>query len=145
MYCVYWERERYGFCTEYLFGDSRFVRCLSLSLILLLCLFCFGGFVYASRSSLASKFIAAFWAFCVYYYCGSRIHSFLSFFHLFYLFHPFVVVLSLYFFLSCLHAFACLFSGVHIFFYLTLIHLRNVCFVFSHAINFNLAKNRKQR
>lgn len=32
-----------------------------------------------------------------------------------------------------------------IFSFLTLIHLQNVCFVFSHAINFNLAKNRKQR
>lgn len=102
--------------------------------------------VYASRSSLASKFIAALWAFCVYYYCGSRIHSFLSFFHLFYLFHPLLVLLLCFLFFSFFSYFY-FFSllSMCIFSFLTLIHLQNVCFVFSHAINFNLAKNRKQR
>lgn len=52
-------------------------------------------FVYASRSSLASKFIVALWAFCVYYYCGSRIHSVPFSFFSFVLFISSVLSLSL--------------------------------------------------
>lgn len=104
-------------------------------------------FVYASRSSLASKFIVALWAFCVYYYCGSRIHSVPFSFFSFVLFISSVLSLSLSQSRSGLFYFRVLCVCVCLQFpsYLIRIHLQNVCFVFSHVINFNLAKNRKQR
>lgn len=104
-------------------------------------------FVYASRSSLASKFIVALWAFCVYYYCGSRIHSVPFSFFSFVLFISSVLSLSLsrrVVLVSFIFGY-CVCVCLQFRSYLIRIHLQNVCFVFSHVINFNLAKNRKQR
>lgn len=104
-------------------------------------------FVYASRSSLASKFIVALWAFCVYYYCGSRIHSVPFSFFSFVLFISSVLSLSLsrrVVLVSFIFGY-CVCVCLQFPSYLIRIHLQNVCFVFSHVINFNLAKNRKQR
>lgn len=104
-----------------------------------------GSIVNVSRSSLASKFIAALWAFCVYYYCGSRIHSYLSFSSISFIyvipFWPISVTGPSWCVLFRLFRSGYVNCSV---IWASWIHLRNVCFVFSHAINVNLAKNRKQ-